>query len=144
MIKKTDWHFRLANFGSKRIWSGDKLDFCTYSRYVMHGFFHVITIFVVVALLALWSISSIYEFYMWCVHNRPMSDFGIMFISVFGSVVIGTGLGYLIHKYLERTKDTRAEKRRAKRQMVKEPGFFGMLYRKFKDKTCFMIKVEDL
>ena len=143
MIKKTDWHFRLANFGSKRIWSGDKLDFCTYSRYVMYGFLHAFLAAVAILFFIAWSIGSIYEFYMWCMYGTQMHDVSIAFIAMFGSVVVGIGLGYLIHKYLERTEDTRAEKRRAKRQIVNEPGFFGMLYRKFKDKTCFMIKVED-
>ena len=143
MIKKTDWHFRLANIGSKRVWLGDKLNFCTYSRYVMYGFFHVLFALLLIVFGAIWALESFYEFYMWCVYNKPMQDLAIAFIAVFGSGVAGVGLGYLIYKCLERTEEARAKKRRAKKQMVKEPGFFGMLYSKFKDKTCFMIKVED-
>jgi hypothetical protein len=143
MIKKTDWHYRLANFGNKRVWLGDNLNFCIYSRYVLFGFLHTLMIFVGVVFFAVWTVGSFYEFYMWCVNNRPMSEFGIMFIVLFSAVALGCSLGYGTHKYLEHTEEARAEKRRAKREMVKEPGFFSMLYRKFKDKTCFIVKVED-
>lgn len=143
MIKKTTWHYRLANFGSKRVWSGDILNFCTYSRYVMYGFIHALIALFLVVFGTTWALESVYEFYMWCMYNKPMHDLAIAFIAVFGSAAVGVGLGYLIHKYLERTEDAREEKRRAKKQIVKEPGFFSMLYLKFKDKTCFMVEVED-
>lgn len=143
MIKQTDWHYKLANFGNKRVWTGDKLNFCIYSRYVMYGFLHALIALLLVVLGTAWALTSVYEFYMWCMYNKPMHDLAITFVVLTACVTAGGCGGYILHKYLERTEDARAEKRKLKRQAVKEPGFFGLLYRKFKDKTCFMVKVED-
>lgn len=143
MIKQTDWHYKLANFGGKRVWTGDKLNFCIYSRYVMYGFLHALIALLLILFSAVWALESVYEFYMWCVYNKPMHDLAIAFMAVFGSAIAGGGGGYIIYKYLEHTEEARAKKRKLKRQAVKEPGFFALLYRKFKDKTCFMVKVED-
>ena len=109
----------------------------------MYGFLHALIALLLVVIGTVWALESVYEFYMWCMYNKPMKDLAIAFVALTASVMAGGGGGYILHKYLERTEDARAQKRMLKRKAVKEPGFFGMLYRKFKDKTCFMIKVED-
>jgi len=141
MIKQSAWHYKLANFGSERVYPGTKVNFCNYFRYVVYGTLHLLAAMVVLGMF----IESFYQFYMWCAYGTKMDDVAIAFVVVTICGLIGITGGYGVYKYLELTEDSRAEKRRLKRieKQNREPGFFSMAYRKFKDKTCFMIKIED-
>lgn len=143
MIKKTDWHYKLANFGSKRVWGGYDINFCNYFWCVVFGALHLIALIIGIAIASLLVFGSLYEFYMWCVYNNPMSEGAITVIVILFTTITTLSIGYCIYKYLSLTEDSREEKRRVKREQVKEPSFFEMAYRKFKDKTCFKIKVEE-
>jgi hypothetical protein len=139
MIKLNSWHYRLANFCEKRVWAGDEIDFCKYSRSVLAGllwlmFAIVGSLFVIGA-----TVDTIYELIMFFKHGTKMSEGAIVILILYASAIGGCLIGYGAVKYIDHRDKTLVNRINAKR----EPGFFALAYRKFKTKTCFKVVVEE-
>lgn len=128
VLKKNSWHYKIANFMHGN--ADCCYDICSYTRRFFIGLFFLI--FVTAALIliggvVLFGIGNI---------------FGWLFLGyqfdVLSSVVIGFVLGGLIVYTIEAVKSYRNKPSFIK----KDPGFVGLVYRKFKDKTCTRIKFE--
>lgn len=142
------WHFRLANYGTRRISSYDLrvgIDICTYLKLVTAGLVVMITRIALVVLGVAWIGYSLYDLFLMAVFGSDLTPPAIMLVAVIAAmisalVIIGT---------VEWSKGI-AERRRSKayadkfeRGIEEKPGFLKLAYRKFKDKTCFKIKFED-
>ena len=142
MIKRSSWHFRLANFGNTRVWRMDKeVDFCKYFWYVVFGLLHLVGLVLGTLTLILLFGDSFYEFYNWIMYNTPMHDMAIATMVFTFIISVGVAVGYCVSKYID-WKDSLKESNDFGVE-VKEPGFFTMSYRKFKEKACFKVKVID-
>jgi hypothetical protein len=142
MIKRSSWHYWLANFGNHRMWRSDKeIDFCTYFWYVVFGLFYLVSAVLCVTVTALIFGKSFYDYYNWLMYDIKMHDVSIAIIIVSFSVIGGAAIGYGICKCID-WKDSLKESDDFNVE-VKEPGFFTMSYRKFKEKACFKVKVID-
>jgi hypothetical protein len=140
MIKRSSWHYWLANFGNHRMWRSDKeIDFCTYFWYVVFGLFYLVGAVLGVTVTALIFGKSFYDFYNWLMYDIKMHDVSIAIIILTFSIIGGIVFGYGACKYID-WKDSLKESDDVE---VKEPGFFTMSYRKFKEKACFKVKVID-
>jgi hypothetical protein len=144
-LKTDSLHFRLANFVERRVSRYDimyGIDICTYIKYVLKG--------------TLW-----FLFGMWFI-VAGISWVGYSFYDLYQSITTGTQLsvpafvlfyftGLLIlvlitmALYLQAGKAAKWCKYKLTNITPKrsKPGFVGLAYSKFKDKTCFMIKFED-
>lgn len=140
MIKRNSWHYKLANFGSDRVWAGEKIDFCKYFRCVISGLF-VFSITALVLLTAgVWFIDTIVELFKFFMYGTKISEMAIAMLIVLGAVSIGM----LFAVFKIKLEDYLYYKRKStKRYVETEPGFFTLAYRKFKDKTCHLLEVED-
>ena len=137
MIKLNSWHYKLANFGTKRIWSGDSINFCEYFWAVVTGLIVLMVTAFALIISSIMVLGSLYEFIMWIIYGTKMHD-GALVVVVFLSVLlIAIGLGQGISKYYEYMDKLDYEE-----PDLKEPGFFTLAYRKFKDKACFKVKIE--
>ena len=134
MIKKNSWHYKLANFGDKRVYGGDVVDFCKYSRMVMLGAF----LLLLLGGMGGWIVSS----FVWTIvclimgYTIPAWAGAIVF-----SLLFMGAIGLLIAGHIKLREYRQEHAKEPKEQ--KEPGFFGMMYRKLKDKTCYIVEIED-
>jgi hypothetical protein len=74
-------------------------------------------------------------------YDIKMHDVSIAIIILTVAIIGGIIIGYRISKYID-WKDSLKESDDFDVE-VKEPGFFTMSYRKFKEKTCVKVKVID-
>ncbi len=127
-LKRNSWHYWLADFADK---VDTDTDICTYIRKVFQGVFALLILIVACTAVAafigtgVWNILNVLFF------TASLNPAGIIFISVFlGAVLVG------LNEYYK-------NKRTHGSVEHKEPGFVSLAYRKFKDKTCFRIRIEE-
>jgi hypothetical protein len=138
-IKRSSWHYKLANFGIRRVWPGDRLNFCNYFWDVVRGGFLFLCLSAFVLGLTALTVFSLYDIIHWCVFGGIIQDYTKVFIlsSSFAlsiSLMIGSAI-WVADKIHARKYKTKI--------VEKEPGFLGIAYRKFKDKTCINVDIED-
>lgn len=132
MIKTNSWHYKVANFGSRWCWPGDKVNFCEYCQKVFSNLLILFLLFCVFGSIIALAGISVYQLFRFIFNGIPMHDVCVSFLMF--CVVMSSAFTYIFGK-------TRVEL--VKKNVQKEPGFFALTYRKFKDKTCFMLKIED-
>lgn len=149
MIKTTSWHYKLANFGDCRVRPGLSLNFCEYSRAVFIGmillFFSLIVAAGILAIAGI-VLLSFYQVFMGIFYGIPFTDVAAsiafsatLLVALPGGCVLGA-------KYFQARQKAAHEafiRDLDKPKKSREPGFFQMLYSKFKDRTCFIVKVEE-
>jgi len=142
------WHFKLANFGTRRIreWRDDN-DFCSYVRAVFWGFFWF-TLAVTGALAIIGMTGNmVYELITRVGTELLLSDLAkftlLTYVAITGIGLMLFSMFLLFEKVIPalRTAYVKAcygsyEKRNG------PPSFFTLAYRKFKEKTCFKIKFK--
>lgn len=141
-LNKKSWHFWLATRCSGLdYWEGhDVLDICTYSRKVLKGLFLFLFWTIFVTMIGIAYLISGYDFFS-CLLDPVCTTFpqttylfaGLSSIVV-GIFVIACG-AVGIDKYREYRYTHPTEK--------KAPGFLTLWYRKFKEKTCFIVSFKD-
>jgi hypothetical protein len=142
MIKRSSWHYWLANFGNHRMWRSDKeIDFCKYFWYVVFGLLHLVGLVLGVIVFTLLIVGSFYDYYNWLMYDIKMHDVSIAIVLLTFIVSGSIAIGYCVSKYMD-WKDSLKDSDDFEVE-VKEPGFFTMSYRKFKEKACFKVKVID-
>jgi len=138
MIKKNSWHYKLANFGSKRVWEGDSLNFCEYFWSVMFGGIQLTIILALIVLVFGIFGCSLYDIGLWIFEGYPLSPLGRAFLTVMSAFTLAFSIVFYVkYRYEYRLQNPYEPKE------PKEPGFFKLAYRKWKEKTCFIVKVED-
>lgn len=144
-LSHDSWHMKLANFGKSewsRIDEGDRIDFCSYSRRVMWG--AILSAGAILGATAVvgWIGFSIWNVIAWFIYGTaimfPTGMFLIGTGTIVGIIAIFGAKQYVSDKISDKIDDIK----RQHRIQNKQPGFFKLAYRKFKDKTCFMLEVK--
>lgn len=141
-LNKDSWHFRLANFGDRRVWADDEIDICYYIRKVFGGAtaFLALVIFAIIFVVifgygyitgAIW----LYECISTGVWVAPNPVAGL---TLGATVVLGLALGWVI--MLDHINRVRLNARHDGK--ITEPSFVSLAYSKFKSKTCFRINFK--
>lgn len=127
-------HFRLANFGDRRVWDDEQVDICSYTRYVIKGFLLLLLaglgiLFLTFATLALVGGTLLWYYQLivalaW-VEPNPAALIGTLLLLI-------AAFGYT-REYLQRKKKNREPS---------PPGFVSLVSTKIKSKTCFMINFK--
>jgi hypothetical protein len=139
-IKRKSWHYFLANFGNERVYSGQKTDFCTYFWYVVFGLFHLIGLVLGIIIFTLLVASSFYDYYNWLMYDVKMHDVSIAVVLFTFGLFVTIAILYCVSKYCD-WKDN-LKNADDYEVVVKEPGFFTLAYRKWKEKTCILVEIE--
>lgn len=126
-LKKSSWHYKIANFGGQRVF--DSTNICDYSRSVLIGgisFLFVTTLVTLLLSITAYAISNIIG---WLFFDYILGDIAKGFITVIIAGLAGMlpGLFYIYFK--EKVETT-------------EPGFTRLAYRKFKEKTCSLVEFQ--
>jgi hypothetical protein len=143
-IKRDSWHFKLQNFGAADQYYGTKeTDICTYTRRVIRG----ASLFLLVCSLALFGGYCVGDFIYW-LYTGLMYEFTKMALGAFMTVIIlgmvacGLVAAALLHTH-KKYEDYKYAKMKSDDYVEPKPSFMQLAYRKFKDKTCFKLKVTD-
>jgi hypothetical protein len=125
------WHLWLANFGAKRIWPECGTDICEYTRAVMSGtlWFSIVVFFI--TLMASWVGFSLYDIAMAIFAGDKITPPTVIFVMVVIALLMTAAAMAFKEWY---------ENRPVKDGPPVPPSFPKVVYRKFKDKTCFRIK----
>ena len=129
------WHFWLANFGNDRVHRDEGVDVCSYIRKVLVGFLvflaAAIGTAIVVSLLLAVIVGTGYWWYQMIVAGGLVEPNSPGVIGTIGILMFG----YIrLHRYINRKLDVRKPS---------PPGFVGLVFTKFKSKTCFMINFNS-
>lgn len=128
VLKKNSWHYKIANFMHGN--ADCCYDICSYTRRFFIGLFFMVfvtTALILIGGVVLFGIGNIFGWLFLGYQFNPIS-----------SIVPGLALGVVLIVAIEKIKNLYQNKIISK----KEPGFVGLAYRKFKDKTCTRIKFE--
>jgi hypothetical protein len=130
-LSSKSWHFWLANFGDRRVWDDDRVDICSYTRYVIKGFLLMLLAGLGILLLTLFTLTIVggtllwyYELivaFKWVTPNPP---------AVVGTLCLLIAAFAYTRQYLKSKKKNREPS---------PPGFVSLVSTKVKSKTCFMI-----
>lgn len=126
-FSRKSWHYRLANFGSDRVWRDD--DICNYIRSVIAGAILFVGMLIMLFLLGTLAIFSVYNAIEWLFFGGELLPPTILFFGVVG----GLGLIAACAIFLDWRRTHHVEK---------EPGFVGLAYRSWKNKFCAKVSFE--
>lgn len=145
------WHFRLANYGRKRISDYEVkygTDFCAYMRAVLQGAGKALLVYTFSAVIIAWVGYAVYDVALLIMNPQhevfPTTVFIGFMLAVLAIMLCG-GLAAEGFRHIRERIRLHAIVRAQKdgKRYQPEPGFLTLAYRKFKDKTCFRIKFED-
>lgn len=131
-LKNKSWHFWLSNFCvENEIWSTDTINICEYTRRVLRGIL-LLSVFSIIGFTfvasTLYSIGNLFSvIFLYGYEIQSVTAFMVVFYSF-----IGYGL----------FKHHRENNKRKQPKIAKDPSFLALAYRKFKTKTCFMVKFK--
>jgi signal transduction histidine kinase len=142
------WHFKLANFGTRRVreWRDDN-DLCSYIRAVFWGtFWFTLTAAAIMIAIGLTG-NMFYEIYMYVMHDIAVSVFAevayILYTVTIALFTLLVLMWFIAEKLIPAVRAAYIkacygsyEKRNG------PPSFLTLTYRKFKEKTCFKIKFK--
>jgi hypothetical protein len=128
------WHLWLANFGEKRIKPEWGTDICEYTRAVLAGMFWATVTFSILLLVGSWAAFSVYDVVNMLITGQMIEKFTMVFFGGVGVLSVMFGLAFLKIWW---------DRRPVKEAPAKPPSFPKVVYRKFKDKTCFRIKFNE-
>lgn len=129
VLDSNSWHFWLANHGEIRIWDDCETDICEYTRAVLKGFGWLLMQGLGIILGITWVGGVFYNVYEIFFEGAKVAPWTLITFSVMLGILIAAA--WLSYK---EWKDT---------QPKKEPGFIGLAYTKFKDKTCARIEFKQ-
>lgn len=141
-LNKNSWHFWLAKaWGGFYYWEGDEdgYDICSYIRAVIKGIFKIV---LAIVAASSWLMAYFYSGYVYfaCLFDdacEKIPDFSGFFIG--NNIVVGFLVFFAFACIgVDKYRDYRAEHPVPK----KEPSFIGIAWKKFKTKTCFMVKFK--
>lgn len=129
-ISKSSWHYSLVKM--TKDWSSGQteINICQYIGAVFRGMLLWFVAFALILAFAIPFCYTLYSVFMRIFYGVPMPDFVVACISIVIGVAIVTSaaiVAVLSKEYM----------------YEKEPGLFRLAYSKFKNKTCFKLKIED-
>ena len=128
------WHLWLANFGEKRIYPNLGTDICEYTRAVLAGSFWAVVAGTFITLFTVWVGFSLYDIALAIFTGSALSPYAIIFLMLLGAFALLIAVAaYKAWRKEQPVKD----------EPPKPPSFTKVVYRKFKDKTCFRIKFNE-
>lgn len=125
------WHLWLANFGEKRIYPNCGTDICEYTRAVLAGSFWALVAGTFILLGTSWVGFSLYDIALAIFTGSVLLPYTIIFLMLLGAFTL------LIAVAAYRAW------RNSQPFEGGPPPFGTVVYRKFKDKTCFRIKFNE-
>lgn len=135
-LSAKSWHFWLANFGNTgRYYPEDTIDICSYIRSVVRGIFLLlaaIAVEIVILITTLYSLGNWFSVIF--LDGYLISPVTILVTSLYSIIGFAT--------YKAKQYDRRLAEGYFSNRPKKEPGFLKLTYRKFKNKTCFMVDFE--
>jgi len=142
-MKSKSWHLWLANvFTDKwdKLEAGDTTDICTYTRRVIRGAFWASLATLILGAVAAWIIFAFGNLFGWILMGYKLEFATQLFwfiMTCLGIVAaIVAGKEKIVEK-LDEISDRLADR------PPREPGFLTLAYRKFKDKTCFKLEIQE-
>ena len=134
VLDSDSWHFKLANYGTRRIWSDEPTDICEYTRAVFSGATTFVALGLFCIFIATWVGASLYNiFELVFLGSEQVYPWTGIFIGLVIALILGVSYGAF--------KAWREEQRM--NEPEPEPGFVKLTYRKFKDKTCARIEFKQ-
>lgn len=130
-LSNAAWHFRLANYGAKRIWVEGGSDICEYTRAVFAGSFLLLLAVIAGALAATWVGLSLFNLYEVAVGVAMLELHTALFLFMMGILGFFIGVAMGVDWYHSRPEKPPVE-----------PGFVKLAYRKFKNKTCVRLEFK--
>ena len=128
VLKKNSWHYWIANYNGEARYS---TDICDYIRYFIGGvlaYSLLAVIGIVVTAVLLYGAGNVFG---WLFLDYQFESPAVVFLGVVAAAIII----FSIEKYREYSYN--------KPRVVKEPGFVGLAYDKFKNNSCARIRFED-
>lgn len=135
-IKKTDWHYKLANLGAKRIFYSE-MNFCPYMKCVFKGFLSLLFTILITVLALGYSAWVFQEVFNWLFYKKPLSEGIIPFVGALSAMIsIAIFITFVdaVKAQIKKIKPSKKEK---------SDGFLVTLYKRFKEKTCVTVKIEE-
>lgn len=136
-LNPNSWHFKLATLwktqGYKHWLINTGTNICEYTWEVSRGFLKLISAFAFGAVMVAWFVKSVYDIVMLFFGGEftPFAFSLTIITFIFLTFFMWEGTRILFRKVKEKTENTETP-----------PTFFGLAYRKFKDKTCFKINFK--
>lgn len=135
-VKTTDWHYRLANYGATRLWQ-DQYDFCTYCKYVFKGLMSLLFTWILIVSAIGYGLAVLYEIARWILYSIPITFITQAFFGTIAVMAVFALCAYMVIQYDRLMFKVRV--------VEKEPtGFVSHVYKRFKEKTCFMVKIDEV
>lgn len=144
-LQYSTWHMWLANFGVTRydrLDPGDRVDICSYIRMVAMGALKLLILTLVGLVLVGWVLFSIGNMFAFLFMGYTLELPAFMFWFFGSLILIGIGFHHGKKKVSDLLYERRIKNWDGKARPKKKPGFLALAYRKFKDKTCFMMEVK--
>lgn len=131
-LKKDSWHYKLATYADSDAKMQLKygVDLCEYVRMVMKSFFIWGFMFVFASLFVFATLYSWYDLVMVLFFGKEMFDNASVSMLSLQAALIFFGAFIAWRVYLRTCED------------ADNPSFVTLAYRKFKDKTCSLVKFE--
>lgn len=139
MIKLDSWHYKMSNFGNKRVWQGDTLNFCEYFWAVVRGSILYASVWAFVGAVSTWTLAVWYDIYRHFMYGKALYEYSHLWILFAFAITFLLSMFGLAVAY----KEYKDKKDYENRNVVENPGFFKLTYRKWKEKTCHFVTVED-
>jgi hypothetical protein len=127
-LSKESWHFRLANFGARRIYPEDGSDICEYIRAMVGGTFLLALSIAGAILGASWVGFSVYNLYEIAIGAGVLEIYTALLLFLLGALALFISVAVVVDWFHNRPDKPEVE-----------PGFAKLAYRKFKNKTCFRL-----
>lgn len=127
-LKKNSWHYWLAKKGG--LW-GNETDICDYIRKVLKGILVVFFVSLAIPVILFIIGSGAWNIFAYLFLGVKLNLFARVTITVLGAIVsffMLVGFGVMYSKIHDKISDN--------------PGFVTLSYRKFKDKTCALVRFE--
>ena len=129
VLKKSSWHYKIANFGGRYAYYCD--DICEYTRKFFTGLLSIIFLTAVIGTVGGLYLYGFGNVIGWLFLDYKLEPPVAMFF--------GINLALLAIVAYEAVKKVLSNRK----PVHKEPGFVSLAYDKFKNKTCSRIRFED-
>jgi len=145
-IKHNSWHMWLANFGKDewtRLDIGEHIDICSYLRLVFWGLLRFTGVCLMVVALTSWAAFSVGNMFGWLFLDYKLEAPTVIAVVGFLILLLLVLLAYGKDKYDQyRRKQYWKRIENGTHRKPRKPTFLQLVYRKFKDKTCFKLEIK--
>jgi hypothetical protein len=147
-IDRNSWHFNLAtrygflnSYDFDKEFPEDNPDFCKYVQSTIAGF--GLCIAIIAMLAAIGFVMTVLPIIILTAYFQYGALIDAEFLFIVGVIWVALIFGtvYLSEKSMEKRRNAKYQKYLRDKTTPPEPSFSQLLYKKFKEKTCFRIEV---